>query len=199
LLARTADLNQDGAMTITFDNADSKRDRAALTELNTQYLEWLDLNIRRDFGITLPALLGRSIADYVAGSLEKLCAAQPPEGVFYLVHHRGQLAGMGGVRRTPDGASEMKRVFVRPDQRGSGLGAIIVQRLIADAEAFGYSAMRLDSGPFMTSAHRLYEAEGFRDRPAYVGAEVPAEVHHNWRFMERLLAPRRDDRAGRVR
>jgi hypothetical protein len=72
-------------------------------------------------------------------------------------------------------------------------------QMIADAEAFGYSAMRLDSGPFMTSAHRLYEAEGFRDRPAYVGAEVPAEVHHNWRFMERLLAPRRDDRAGRVR
>ena len=67
------------------------------------------------------------------------------------------------------------------------LGAIIVKRLIADAEAFGYLAMRLDSGPFMTSAHKLYEAEGFRDRTAYEGAEVPAEVHHNWRFMERRL------------
>jgi GNAT superfamily N-acetyltransferase len=134
-------------------------------------------------------LLGRSFTDYVAASLEKLCAARPPEGVFYLVRHSGQLAGMGGVSRPPDGASEMKRVFVRPDQRGGGLGAIIVKRLIADAEAFGYSAMRLDSGPFMRSAHRLYQAEGFRDRPAYVGAEVPAEVHHNWRFMERLLTP----------
>ena len=88
-------------MTITFDNADPRRDRAALTERNTQYLEWLDLNIRRDFGLTLPALFGRSIADDVAGSLEKLCAAQPPEGVFYLVRHSGQLAGMGGVGRPP--------------------------------------------------------------------------------------------------
>jgi hypothetical protein len=44
--------------------------------------------------------------------------------------------------------------------------------------------MRLDSGPFMTSAHRLYEAEGFRDRPIYEGVEVTSELHHNWRFME---------------
>jgi len=45
-------------MTITFKTADARRDHAALSELNIQYLEWLDLNIRRDFGITLPALLG---------------------------------------------------------------------------------------------------------------------------------------------
>ena len=44
--------------------------------------------------------------------------------------------------------------------------------------------MRLDSGPFMTSAHQLYQAEGFRDRPSYPGAEVPNELHHDWRFME---------------
>jgi len=183
-----------GAMTVTFETADAVRDREALTELNSQYLEWLDAGISADFGITLAALLGQSIHDYVAGSLDKLCSARPPEGAFYLVRSDGQLAGMGGVRRTPDGASEMKRVFVRPDQRGGGLGAIIVRRLISDAEAFGYSSMRLDSGPFMRSAHRLYEADGFRDRSAYEGAEVPAEVHHNWRFMERLLVgPQRDD------
>ena len=45
--------------------------------------------------------------------------------------------------------------------------------------------MRLDPGPFMTAAHRLDAAEGFRDRPIYDGAEVPVELHHNWRFMER--------------
>jgi GNAT superfamily N-acetyltransferase len=80
----------------------------------------------------------------------------------------------------------MKRVFVLPDQRGGGLGGIIVRRLIADSDAFGYATMRLDSGPFMGSAHRLYEAEGFRDCAIYEGAEVPTELRHNWRFMERL-------------
>jgi hypothetical protein len=68
---------------------------------------------------------------------------------------------------------------------GSGTGGL--RRLIFDATSFGSASMRLDSGPFMTSAHRLYEAEGFRDRPIYDGAEVPSELHHNWWFMERSL------------
>jgi GNAT superfamily N-acetyltransferase len=94
------------------------------------------------------------------GSLPELLpgvdsATEPPQGVFYLVRRDALVVGMGGVRRTGDGASEMKRVFVWPGQRGGGLGATIVQRLIADATSFGDASMRLDSGPFMTSAHRL--------------------------------------------
>jgi GNAT superfamily N-acetyltransferase len=172
---------------ITFEPADAHDDRAALTELNVAYLDWLDANIQHTFGLDLPALLGQPIADYVEASLDKLCAAAPPEGVFYVVRRDGEVVGMGGVRRTNDGASEMKRVFVRPDRRGGGLGVTIVRRLISDATSFGYTSMRLESGPFMTSAHRLYEAEGFRDRPIYDGAEVPGELHHDWRFMERSL------------
>ena len=174
-------------MEITFEPADARRDHAVLTELNIEYLDWLDANIQHTFGMSLPSLIGQSIPDYVAATLDKLCDAEPPEGVFYIVHRDGRVAGMGGVRGTRDGASEMKRVFVRPDQRGGRLGATIVRRLIADAESYGYASMRLDSGPFMGSAHRLYEAEGFRDRPIYDGTEVPSELHHNWRFMERSL------------
>jgi GNAT superfamily N-acetyltransferase len=176
-------------MTITFEPANAQRDRDLLLDLNMQYVRWLEQCIRRDFEIELADLLGGSIPDYVASALDKLCAAHPPKGVFYIVRRSGQPAGMGGVRRLADGASEMKRVFVLPDQRGGGLGAIIVRRLIADSDAFGYASMRLDTGPFMASAHRLYEAEGFKDRDAYEGAEVPTELRHNWRFMERSRGP----------
>ncbi len=144
-------------MATTFEPADARRDRAVLTELNVAYLGWLDMNIQHAFGLDLPTLLGQPIADYVAATLDKLCAATPPEGVFYLVRRDGEV------------------------------GATIVRRLIADAALFGYASMRLDSGPFMTSAHRLYEAEGFRDRPICDGAEVPSELHHDWRLMERSL------------
>ena len=174
-------------MTVTFELADARRDRESLTGFNTEYLNWADANIQRDFGVGLSALLGEPIPGYVARTLPQLCAASPPEGAFYLVRRAGRAVGMGGLRRSSDGVAEMKRVFVRPDQRGSGLGAIIVRRLIADAATFGYGSMRLDSGPFMTSAHRLYEAEGFRDCPPYEGAEVPGELRDNWRFMERTL------------
>ena len=172
---------------ITFEPADAGRGRSVLTELNVAYLDWLDAHIQRTFGLGPPALLGQPIVEYVAATLDKLCTAKPPEGVFYIVRRDGGVVGMGGVRRTNDGESEMKRVFVPTDQRGGGLGATIVRRLISDATSFGSASMRLDSGPFMTSAHQLYEAEGFRDRPIYDGAEVPSELHHNWRFMERSL------------
>ena len=127
-------------MAITFEPAVARRDRAVLTELNVAYLYWLDASIQEAFGFDLPALLGQPIADYVADTLDKLCEAEPPEGVFYIVRRDGQVVGMGGVRRTGDGASEMKRVFVRPDQRGGGLGAVIVRRLIADAARSGMRA-----------------------------------------------------------
>lgn len=173
------------SMSITFEPAGALRDRDVMLDLNVQYFEWMEQCIRRDFAIEISDLLGGSTQNYVASVLDKLCAAQPPEGVFYVVRRDGQLAGMGGVRKLADGVSEMKRVFVLPDQRGSGLGAVIVKRLIADSDAFGYPVMRLDSGPFMASAHRLYEAEGFKDRDAYEGVEVPQDLRHNWRFMER--------------
>lgn len=180
---------QSGAtsMSITFERAEAERDRAPLTAMNVRYMEWIGQNIRRDFGLELTDLIGGPIPAYVAATLDKLCEAGPPEGVFYIVYRDGRPAGMGGVRRLPDGVCEMKRVFVSPDQRGGGIGAVIVKRLIADAEAFGYAQMRLESGPFMTSAHRLYEAAGFRDRSPYEGVEVPTELHHNWRFMERAI------------
>ncbi len=81
-----------------------------LTEPNVEYLDRADANIRHDFGISLPALLGQPIPDYVAATLDKLCDAEPPEGVFHTVHRDGRAVGMGGVRRTNDGASEVKRV-----------------------------------------------------------------------------------------
>lgn len=160
-----------------------------LLDLNIGYFEWLAGYIRRDFALEVWDMVGGSIPAYVASELDKLCAARPPEGVFCSVRRDGTPAGMGGLRRLPSGTSEMKRGFVLPDHRGSGPGGIIVRRLIADSNSFGYPTMLLDTGPFMTSAHRLYEAEGFRDREVYEGAEPPPELHYNWRFMEHGLAP----------
>ena len=85
--------------TITFERADARNDRAVLTELNVAYLDWADANIQQTFGLELPALLGQPIAEYVAATLDKLCAEEPPQGVFYLVRRDGSVVGMGGVRR----------------------------------------------------------------------------------------------------
>lgn len=175
-------------MTFTFDRADPVRDREPLVRFNVAYLEWLEAEIGRSHGCSLTALLERPIPDYVAATLDKLCAETPPAGVFYVVRLDGAPVGMGGLRRVRGGVAEVKRIYACPSVRGRGLGAAVLNRLIDDARAFGFRELMLDSGPFMTSAHRLYEAAGFEDIPAYPEAEVPEPLRHDWRFMRLPLA-----------
>lgn len=172
---------------IEFMRADPLADRADLIALNVEYLSWVFGEVEKAFGVPSDEVVGMPVGDYVPTVIDKLCGAPPPKGIFYLVRVDGQLAGMGGLRYLWDRAAEIKRVYVRPDFRGIRLGERILERLLADAAAFGYTAAYLDTGLFMTAAHRLYESYGFTDCPAYEGVEVPSTFHGSWRFMRLAL------------
>ena len=104
----------------------------------------------------------------------------PPSGRLYLAETRGALAGCIALREFAPGVCEMKRLFVRESARGLGLGRALARRVIDDARAIGYRAMRLDTLPDrMASANALYEALGFRDIPAYYANPLPGV-----RYME---------------
>lgn len=171
----------------TFILADPVMHREALLRINVEYMTWVTAEIGKSFGASAATLNGMPVAEYVASVIDKVCGDAPPRGVFYLVEHDGALAGMGGLRRVRDGVAEVKRVYVRPTQRGKQLGEAILQRVLDDATAFGYRSIVLDTAPFMQSAQRLYESVGFVDRPPYAETEVPPELHGAWRFMERVL------------
>ena len=173
--------------TLTFTPADPIRHRDALLALNVEYMTWTAVEIEKAYGLSVAKMLGMSVPEYVASVINKVCGDAPPNGSFYLVEHEGTLAGMGGLRRVRAGVCELKRVYVRPTCRGKRIGESIVERALADAAAFGFGTMVLDSGPFMRSAHRIYEATGFVDCAPYPQAEVPAVLHKGWRFMERQL------------
>jgi len=171
----------------TFTLADLSLHRDALLQLNVEYMEWTMSEIVKATGTTAQALMGMPVPSYVEKMIGKVCGDAPPRGAFYLVESDGALAGMGGLRWVRDGVAEAKRIYVRADQRGKRLGEAILQRVMDDARRFGYHSMVLDSGPFMKSAHRIYEQFGFAYRAPYPEAEVPAELHPIWRFMERAL------------
>ena len=71
---------------------------------------------------------------------------------------------------------EMKRLYVRPGNRGRHIGGALVERLIADARDIGYRHMRLDTFPFMESAIRLYRRYGFYDIARYNDNPAPTAL-----------------------
>jgi GNAT superfamily N-acetyltransferase len=85
----------------------------------------------------------------------------PPRGCLLLAQEGGTAAGCAGVRPLDDASCEMKRLFVRPQYRGQGLGRRLAETAITRAGAAGYLQIFLDTLPTMREARTLYAALGF--------------------------------------
>jgi ribosomal protein S18 acetylase RimI-like enzyme len=109
-------------------------------------------------------------------------AYAPPDGLLLLAWDGAEAAGCVALRRFAEGISEMKRLYVRPAWRGTGLGRALTQTVIAEARAAGYMRLRLDTLPTMTTAQRLYRALGFHEIAAYRANPI-----HGASFMELSL------------
>lgn len=107
----------------------------------------------------------------------------PPDGRLLLAYQDDKLAGCIAMRKLADDICEMKRLFVRDEFRGAGIGVKLIEKIIADAREIGYLKMRLDTfPPKMGKAVKLYESHGFVSIPPYY--ENP---HDGVLFMELTL------------
>lgn len=106
-----------------------------------------------------------------------------PDGRLILAYKDGELAGGIALRKIGDGICEMKRLYLRENSRGSGIGRELIEKLIEEARKIGYKKMRLDTfPPKMGKAVRLYESHGFYEIPAYYENPYDGVL-----YMERVL------------
>ncbi|HRS21268.1 MAG TPA: GNAT family N-acetyltransferase, partial [Clostridia bacterium] len=93
---------------------------------------------------------------------------QPPDGALILALVEGKEAGCIALRKISKDICEMKRLYVRDEYRGLGLGKKLVGMIIDEAVNKHYQYMRLDTLPTMKSAQSLYSSFGFYDIEPYV-------------------------------
>jgi putative acetyltransferase len=92
----------------------------------------------------------------------------PPEGRLLLAESEGQLAGCVALHKLEYDICEMKRLYLRPQFRGKGLGRVLADCIIAEARQIGYGRMRLDTvEPVMKDAVNMYRRIGFREIAPY--------------------------------
>ena len=82
-------------------------------------------------------------------------------GTFLVVYRGGTPVGCGALRLLDAETAELKRMYVSPIVRGSGLGRRLVAALEAEARALGVRRLVLETGVRQAAALALYRATGF--------------------------------------
>lgn len=90
------------------------------------------------------------------------------------------------VRLIEPGVAEIKRMYVRPDARGGGLGSAVLAAAERIAADLGATTVRLDTAAPLTEALALYRRNGYREIPRY--NDNPSATH----WLEKRLAAARD-------
>ena len=86
---------------------------------------------------------------------------------FHVLRSDGAPAGCGGIKLFGTDYGEVKRMYVRPQFRGSGFAKLILNHLADHARARGIHLLRLETGVHQKEAIGLYEGLGFRRIPPF--------------------------------
>jgi GNAT superfamily N-acetyltransferase len=96
----------------------------------------------------------------------------PPMGRSFVAKDDGALVGMICLKPLQGAQYEIKRLYVRSEARGTGLGKRLVRHLFDVAKDLGATDLYLDSIPSLSAATALYAAEGFEHTDPYPGSEI---------------------------
>jgi ribosomal protein S18 acetylase RimI-like enzyme len=150
--------------------AQSPEEISKARELFQEYASWVEISLCfQNFEKEVAELPG---------------AYAPPSGRLLMAVDGSQVMGCVALRKIGHGIGEMKRLYVRPEFRGRGLGRTLTEKLIAEAIQIGYARLRLDTLPGrMDQAIAMYRSFGFREIAPYYKNPVADAT-----FMELVLS-----------
>ena len=90
-----------------------------------------------------------------------------PDGRVFVAVEGSIAVGVVGVRRFSGKVCELKRMYVRPEFRGKGIGRMLAEKAIREAREIGYDRMRLDTLSRLEEAVSLYRSLGFKEIAPY--------------------------------
>lgn len=103
----------------------------------------------------------------------------PPSGedvsYFVVATAGGHTVGCGALRELDGSSAEVKRMYVEPQSRGTGVAAAILEALETAATDRGWTTLRLETGTLQPDAQRFYRRAGYHEIPlfgSYVGSEL---------------------------
>ena len=138
-------------------------DTATVQTLFREYADWLGVDLCfQGFDEELASLPGKYA---------------PPEGCLLLATDGDTVLGCCAIRRFAPDVCEVKRLWVRPEARGRGLGRELMARIEEHARLAGYNSAVLDTLETMEPAVRLYESLGYRRTPPYYHNPIPGAVY----------------------
>ena len=134
--------------------ANNKELLAEVKKLFLEYAESLPIELDfQDFEDELSKLPGKYV---------------PPAGAIILAIVDNTAVGIVALRKIEDGICEMKRLFVKKNYQGLGIGKKLAEKIIAEAKDRGYNYMRLDTLSSLKKALDLYKSLGFYEIDAYI-------------------------------
>jgi putative acetyltransferase len=168
---QTDTMNSQGTTnSLTIKQAESATQIAQARELFLEYAQSLGFSLCfQSFDQELAGLPG----DYA-----------PPTGRLLLAEYDGQVAGCVALHKLAPEICEMKRLYLRPEFRGKGLGRKLAEVIIREARGLGYGRLRLDTvEPVMKDAVALYRLLGFREIAPYRANPIEGAL-----YMELVLS-----------
>lgn len=140
-------------MQIAIQKIVTKEDLEEIKNLFREYAQFLEISLDfQDFESELAKLP----AKYAE-----------PEGAILLAKVDAKPAACVALWKLEDGICEMKRLYVKPEFQGLGIGKKMALAIIEEAKAKGYKTMKLDTLKRLQSANYLYAALGFIETKPY--------------------------------